>query len=85
MTKIILVLAIAYLLTGIRHILRDLRKPFGDRPAYARRFPSRGFLLPLFGWLPISVEGALRYRLWKEGISMWVFFVILAFGGIALL
>ncbi len=83
--KIIFMLALAYVLTGVRYILRDLRKPFGDRPAYARRFPSRGFLLPLFGWLPITILHALEARLWKEGISMWIFFAILALGGIALL
>ena len=83
--KTVWVLAVAYVLTGVRYILRDLRRPFGDRPAYARQFPSRDFLLPLFGWLPITVVGALQYRLWKDGVSMWVFFAILALGGISLL
>ncbi len=83
--KVVLILIVAYVLTGVRYIVRDLRKPFGDRPAYARQFPSRGFMLPLFGWLPSTIVMALNYRMWKDGISMWLFFVILAVGGIALL
>ena len=85
----VFVFAVAYVLTGVRYILRDRRRPLGDRPAYARRGilqgRDRGYVMALFGWLPLTIILALYHRQWGAGISMWLFFAILATGGAAML
>jgi hypothetical protein len=85
----VLVLSVAYLLTGVRYILRDRRRPFGDRPAYARRGilqgRDKGYLIALFGWLPLTLDLAVHHRQWGAGISMWLLFAVLAIGGVAML
>jgi hypothetical protein len=85
----VLVFGLAYVLTGVRYILRDRRRPYGDRPAYARRGilqgRDKGYLMALFGWLPLTISLALHHRQWMAGISMWLFFAILAIGGVAML
>ncbi len=82
--EIILVIAVAYVLTGVRFVL-DLRKPFADRPPYARQFPSWGFFVALFGWLPYIVMIAFmtRFRLWKEAVPILILFAALSLVGIA--
>jgi hypothetical protein len=41
--------------------------------------------MALFGWLPLTISLALHHRQWMAGISMWLFFAILAIGGVAML
>jgi hypothetical protein len=85
----VFVFAVAYVLTGVRCILRDRRRPFGDRPAYARRGilqgRDRGYVTALFGWLPLTIILALYHRQWGAAMSMWLFLAILVVGGVAML
>ena len=85
--EIILVIAVAYVLTGARYVLQDLRQPLADRRLYAIKFRRWGFLVPLFDWLPGTVMVAFmtRFRLWKEAVSMLILFASLSLVGIAVL
>lgn len=78
-----MVLLIANLLTGIACVAWDFRKPFHDRPAYARR-PDRHMSMiavMVVAWLPIKLYAANRGRQWSEAIKAIVTFAILAIGG----
>jgi hypothetical protein len=78
-----LIYLIAYLLTGIACVIWDFRKPFHDRPAYARR-PSEYLsmmLIVVVAWLPIKIIAANRGRQWGEAIKAVMTFVVLAVGG----
>lgn len=85
--EIIFVVCFAYGLTGVHCIISDLRKPYHDRPAYARN-PSRylkGFLLMIVGWLPLTLLMAQQYRLWGKAFSTLLIFAFLSVSGILLL
>jgi hypothetical protein len=41
--------------------------------------------MALFGWLPLIIMVALHHHQWSAGASMWIFFAVLAIGGIATL
>lgn len=82
--EIILTSAIAYPLTGIFCIMYDFKKPYHDRPAYARN-PSRylkGFLMMIFIWPYFKVVIALKCRLWWEAGSTLLIFISLAVWGL---
>lgn len=86
MMEIIIVVAVAYFLTGAYYILRELKQPFIDQPDYVRRPKFKGFsLVVLFGWLPLTIMSALRHRLSSEGWRAWICFVCLAVAGVMLL
>lgn len=77
---------VAYLITGIACVTSDFRKPFHDRPAYARR-PSEHLAMigiVIVAWLPIKIIAANRGRQWGEAIKAIVTFGVLAFGGMML-
>lgn len=74
---------IAYLLTGIACVAWDSRKPFHDRPAYARR-PSEYLpmiLIVVVAWLPIKIIAANRGRQWGEALKAILTFIVLSVGG----
>lgn len=80
----LLTIIVAYLLTGFACIVWDFRKPFIDRPAYARR-PERyakGFLVVILGWLPLSVAIASRSHMWGEAAKRVATFGLLSVGGL---
>jgi hypothetical protein len=65
MEVVLVLLALAYGLTGVHCIMSDFRTPYANRPAYARH-PSRypkGFFIMIVGWLPQTILMALKYRL----------------------
>lgn len=80
---LLITIVIAYLLTGIACIVWDFRKPFIDRPAYARRSEryAKGFPLVIFGWLPISILEASMSRRWGQAVKRVTTFVVLVVGG----
>ncbi|MGW9333504.1 hypothetical protein [Bosea sp. NPDC055594] len=73
---------IAYLLTGIACVIWDFRRPFIDRPAYARR-PAQhlSMIAIVVAWLPIRLYAANRGRQWGEAIKAVITFAVLAVGG----
>jgi hypothetical protein len=82
--KIALVLLAAYVLTGIRGIMRDRRLPPMSRPFYAMRgAPKWSYLLPLFGWLPMTFL-QISYGQWENVIYRWLHFAILSLAAILL-
>ena len=86
MMKIILIVAVAYFLTGAYYIMRELRQPYVDQPEYVRHPKYKGSsLIVLFGWLPITIMSALQNRLSAEGWSAWVCFAVLSVAGVMLL
>jgi hypothetical protein len=83
----LLTFVVAYLLTGLACVTWDFRKPFIDRPAYARRPEQHAGSLPLviLGWLPLSVIVAVRSHMWGEAGKRVATFALLALGGAILL
>lgn len=74
---------VAYLLTGIACVVWDFKKPFLDRPAYARR-PDKNLMIVavmIVAWLPLRIYAANRGRQWGEATKAIVTFAILAVGG----
>lgn len=83
----LLTFVVAYLLTGLACVAWDFRKPFIDRPAYARRPErhARSFPLVILGWLPLSVIIAARSRMWGEAAKRMGTFALLVLGGAMML
>lgn len=79
----LLMIVTAYLLTGFACIVWDFRKPFIDRPAYARRHEryAKGFPLVILGWLPISMLEASMSRRWGQAVKRVTTFALLVVGG----
>lgn len=78
-----LIYLIAYILTGIVCVVWDFRKPFHDRPAYARR-PGQHLsmiAIVIIAWLPIKLYATNRRRQWGEAIKAIITFAVLAVGG----
>ena len=71
------IVVIAYVLTGVRKVVKIFRLPFHDRPAYARavtagiadvRRRRRGYgmiFLMVLGWAPVDV-GLVLSGLWRD-------------------
>lgn len=78
-----LTVVLAYLLTGVACIVWDFRKPYIERPPYARR-PERyakGFPMVILGWLPLGVMEALMSRMWGQATKRVATFALLVVGG----
>jgi len=86
MMDVILIVAVAYFITGAYYIMRELGQPFIDQPDYVRRPKFRGFsLVVLVGWLPLTIMSAVQHHLSAEGWRAWACFVFLAVAGVMLL
>lgn len=78
-----LVLVLAYLLTGFMCIVWDFRKPFIDRPHYAINSSRylKGFITIILGWLPLKTLIAVSSGIRSEALKPLVTFAILWVGG----
>jgi hypothetical protein len=56
--RILVVLVVAYLITGAIYVAGDLKEHVVRQPAYAREYTQRGKMQPLilavFAWLPVT-------------------------------
>ena len=90
MLRIAVVILVAYLVTGIHYVWRDVRANIVHQPAYARDYTQRGHISPLIlavlVWLPFTVAscflpGTRLGMLTREAVS-WLLFVVLICGGL---
>src|SRR4051794_9938752 len=74
----------AYLMAGLKYVLRDLREPAFNRPAYTRSLAGRALVLG--GWPIVTFRMSrlhLRFEGWsgaraylvKEALPIWLAFV----------
>lgn len=79
MMKALMMIAFAYVLTGIHYVWRDLREPVWNRPAYMRGGIG-AMLFGAAGWLPVTIFSAFMHGLNKRFITSWIVFVGLLVG-----
>src|SRR5216683_1381548 len=84
--KISAALVIAYFLTGIYYVVRDVRAHVIRQPTYAREFTVRGRISPLilagFTWLPATIFACTlpgtRFKHLKRQATVWLVFAALS-------
>ena len=84
------ILIVAYVLTGVRKVINDLRFPFSNQPEYVRRRRYGIMFLVVLGWVLVDV-GMILAGLWRDmamlraTLSNFLTFAVLAVLGFAFL
>lgn len=80
----IVMIGLAYVLTGLHYVWRDLRQPIIEQPGYVREYTVRGRLRPLLVtallWLPASLYAVSRRQAVSANVASWVTFFALLVG-----
>ncbi len=77
MRHAIVVVLIAYLITGVHWVWRDLREPVGRQPAYARSRKLPVLILAVLTWLPASLAMPAAYGWYWKSLKRHVFSLFL--------
>ena len=84
------ILVIAYVLTGVRKVVKGFRLPFHDQPTYVRRRMYGMIVLMVLGWALVDAGYVLSEH-WRnptirrEALSNFLTFAILVALGFAFL
>lgn len=86
--RMFVVVLIAYLITGVHYVWRDLNASIVRRPAYARHPTVMGAAMAVLIWLPFSLTAPFMvgwyWRSLREYIFSLTIFILLVTIGIAL-
>ena len=81
--RIIAVIGVAYLLTGLLYVWRDFLKPIDDQPGYLRFGGGiRPKLFVMLYWLPGTLSSAFRGGDVRRLAVPWAIFVALVVAGL---
>ncbi|WP_156435148.1 hypothetical protein [Bradyrhizobium lablabi] len=80
--RIMLIVLIAYVITGAHYVWRDLREPLWNQPAYVSNGISARLFMVLY-WLPGTIFSTYLRGPIKRHIASWLLFVALIAIGFA--
>jgi hypothetical protein len=81
--RVVAVLVIAYVLTGLHYVWRDFRKPIDSQPGYIRWGGGiRPKLFIVLCWLPGTLSSAFRGGDLRRQAVPWAIFAALTVAGL---